>query len=65
MKNAIKYKDTWAAKGSPLAVAIEESPATAKKIYDETTDRFDAMYPGAKDDRIALTKMMKEFANAA
>lgn len=52
MKGATVYKDTLAGKGSQLAGAIAESPAAAKKVYDATTERFDALYPDAKDDRI-------------
>lgn len=59
MKNATPYKDTLAGKGSALAVAIAESPAAAKKVYEDTTSRFDAMYPGAKDDRIWFTQLSK------
>lgn len=62
MKNATKYKDTWAGKGSPLALAIEESPQAAKKVYDDTTERFDALY--SKEHRIAFTQMAKEFEHA-
>jgi hypothetical protein len=47
----ITYKDVWVGKGSALAKALEESPAAAKKVYDETTTRFDALYPGAAADR--------------
>jgi hypothetical protein len=52
MKNTTVYKNTVAARGSQLAQAIDDSPAAAKKVYDETTARFDALYPGAKEDRI-------------
>jgi hypothetical protein len=52
MKNTTVYKQTVAARGSQLAQAIDDSPAAAKKVYDETTARFDALYPGAKEDRI-------------
>lgn len=52
MKNAIPYKDTLAGKGSQLAEAIAAGPSAAKAVYDATTTRFDALYPGAKDDRI-------------
>lgn len=55
----IPYKDTLAAKGSQLAAAIAESPAAAKKIHDETAARFDAMYPGAKDDRVWFSTWRK------
>jgi hypothetical protein len=58
-KNAIPYKDTFAAAGSPLAIAIAESPAAAKKVYDDTTARFDALYPGAAADRFALIELGK------
>jgi len=54
MKNATPYKDTLAGKGSALAEAMSVSPEAAKTVYDATTERFDAMYPGAKDDRIAF-----------
>lgn len=59
MKNLIKYKNTFTPKNSPLAQAIAESPAAAKKLYDETTARFDAMYPNAKSDRIAFENWSK------
>lgn len=51
MKHITPYKDTLAAKGSQLAAAIEESPAAAKKVYENTTARFDALYPAAAADR--------------
>lgn len=52
MKNGIVYKQTVAAKGSQLAQAVAESPAAAKKVYEATTARFDALYPRAQQDRI-------------
>lgn len=52
MKNGFVYKQTVAAKGSQLAQAIAESPEAAKRVYEDTTARFDALYPGAKQDRI-------------
>ncbi|MDR9847089.1 hypothetical protein [Herbaspirillum huttiense] len=60
-----RYKDTIAGKGSALAAAIEESPTAAKKVYEETTARFDALYPGAKEDRLWFNQMQKGGANAA
>ena len=54
MTKGVVYKKTVAGKSSQLAQAIEESPAAAKKVYDETTARFDALYPGAQQDRIAF-----------
>jgi hypothetical protein len=64
MKKLIKYKNTYCQPGSPLALAIAESPEAAKKMYDETTERFDAMYSGAKEDRIALERLQKEMSHA-
>lgn len=52
MTHAIPYKKTMACKGSQLEAAMAISPAAAKKVYDETTERFDALYPNAKADRI-------------
>lgn len=54
-----RYKDTIVGKGPALAAAIEESPAAAKKVYEETTERFDAMYPEAKRDRLWFNQMQK------
>lgn len=46
MKNSIKYKDTYAAKGSQLHAALTEGDATkAKQIYNETTERMKALTP--------------------
>jgi hypothetical protein len=59
MIGAIRYKDTLAGKGSALAEAMSVSPEAAKKVYDATTERFDALYPGAKDDRIAFKNWHK------
>lgn len=51
LKHFTPYKDTVAAKGSQLAAAIEESLGAAKKVYENTTARFDALYPAAAADR--------------
>ena len=51
LKHHTPYKDTQAAKGSQLAAAIEESPGAVKKVYENTTARFDALYDGAAADR--------------
>ena len=41
----LPYKDTLAAKGSALYEAlIEKDLAKAKKIYDDTTQRFYQLY---------------------
>jgi hypothetical protein len=56
MKNTIPYKKTLAAKGSQLADAIALSPEAAKKVHDDTQARFDALYPGALEDRIWFEK---------
>ena len=60
MIRGVKYKDTTAGKGSALAAAIEESPESAKKVYEETTARFDALYAGAKEDRIWFIQRSKQ-----
>lgn len=44
------YKDTHVGRGSALAQALEKSPAEAKKVYEETTARYLAMY-SAEDRR--------------
>lgn len=62
MQHLIPYKDTLAGKGSQLAAAIAESPEAAKKVYDATTARFDAMYAGAKGDRIWFITLSKRGA---
>ncbi len=56
----IPYKDTFAAKGSALAAAIEKSPADAKKVYDQTTIRYMAMHSPA--DRAWFAAKWKEAA---
>lgn len=45
--NGIPYKDTTAAKSSALAAAIALSQAAAKKVYEETTQRFNALHSEA------------------
>ena len=46
MRNIITaYKRTLVGKGSQLAEALQVSPAAAKKVYEDTTARFDALYP--------------------
>lgn len=60
MKAQIVYKNTVVGRGSQLAQALEESPAAAKKVYDATTERFDALYPGAKEDRIYFERWGRE-----
>lgn len=49
-----KYRDIYVAKGSQLYAALEipnekERSVAAKKIYDETTKRYEQMY--SKEDR--------------
>lgn len=44
-----KYRDTYAAKGSGLYAALEipndkERSVAAKKIYDETTEKYNKTY---------------------
>jgi len=47
-----RFRDTFAGKGSALHDAlINNDGRAATRIYNETTARFDALYPGAKDDR--------------
>jgi len=42
--NGIKYKDTFAAKGSALYEALKEGDMKkAKQIYDATTERLNAL----------------------
>jgi hypothetical protein len=46
--NGLKYKDTFAAKGSQLFLALTEGPAdgrakAAKAVYDATTERMYAL----------------------
>lgn len=52
------YKGTYVGKGSALAEAIEKGDAEAKKVYDETTQRFDAMY--SQEDRTWFYTKHKE-----
>lgn len=42
--------------------AILTSDAAAKKLYDETTERFDALY--GKDNRIGFLVIQKELSVA-
>lgn len=65
LKHLIPYKDTLAGKGSQLAAAIEESPAAAKKVYENTTARFDAMYAGAAADRAWFRNWRAQVATPA
>jgi hypothetical protein len=44
------YKDTFVAKGSELEAAIAKGPDEAKKVYDETTRRYEAQYSQADRD---------------
>ncbi|MFK3741060.1 hypothetical protein [Massilia sp. TN1-12] len=47
-----RYRDTFAGKGSALHEALVNNDGrAATRIYNDTTARFDALYPGAKDDR--------------
>lgn len=56
----VKYKDTYAAKGSQLAEAIAVGPEAVKKVYDDTTVRFFKTYgeDGAKG-LLALAKLYR------
>ena len=53
--NGIKYKDTFAAKGSQLYAALTEGPEAerakkAKAVYDATTERMKALTPANKGE---------------
>lgn len=42
----IQYKKTFAAKGSVLYDALSENmPEISKRLYIDTTERFDKLYP--------------------
>lgn len=44
--NGVPYKDTFAAKGSQLHEALANKDVkAAKAIHEDTTRRFDALYP--------------------
>lgn len=47
------YKDTYVGKGSQLDLALAESPKAAKKVYDETTQRYEQQYPQDARDYFA------------
>lgn len=53
----IKYKDTYAKKGSELFKALTEGGDPAK-VYKETTERFNAMY--SPEDRAWFYTKHKE-----
>lgn len=48
-----RYKDTYVGKGSQLAAALEEKGNAAKKVYDETTARYQQQYSQEARDYFA------------
>lgn len=56
----IKYKDTFAAKGSQLYAALTEGPENeraqkAKAVYTATTERMKALQPTNKEKQNETT----------
>lgn len=57
--NLRKYKSTYVAKNSMLALALEKSETEAKKVYNDTTARFEALY--GKEDATWMYNKAKEY----
>jgi len=53
-----KYKSTYVGKNSNLALALEKSETEAKKVYNDTTQRFEALY--GKEDASWFYNKAKE-----
>lgn len=54
-----RYKDTHVGKSSALAAALDKGDqAEAKKVYDETTQRYKAMF--SEEDRVWFAAKSKE-----
>lgn len=56
----MKYKKTWAAKGSKLYESLSDSKA-AQKIYEQTTKDFDALY--GKEARLWFESMEAQWTS--
>lgn len=57
LKKTRIYKDTFVGKGSQLDTALAESDKAAKKVYEETSKRYEQQY--SQDARDYFAEHMK------